>query len=234
MNSVTKAGNTFVPVKPLSRKDTVEKKIPLDGTRKMKMLDDWAIEEVNAYNNRGKPGHTGHRWGSNNTPLEKYAEPLTLNLRGHLESAAKQARKEGRKIRILDVGMYTGGQWAGFVNQYSDCVEFFGTVLSMEPVRPEMKAHAIISAASQIAEKFEKGSFDFVVFHDSAYYEELACLRATAKLLRTGGEAVVSSNAHLMPGAALLKRECPCYEIIPHGNIEYSNLAYHLRKTAEP
>lgn len=174
-------------------------------------------------------------WGQWDTPLCNYAMPLHLRLDSYLEAKAAEARKAGRKLWVLDVGMGSGRQWAEFLRR-NQGVRFFGTVLNLEAVCPEMRLHAVFCDAASLDVAFAGMKFDAVVSRMSMYRQEAEGLSAMHRILGPEGEAIVSAWKEIAEGVNAAV-EGGLYKIMapkpgPLSFLEqgFSHKAFHLRK----
>ena len=139
-------------------------------------------------------------WNIWSTPLEKYTAILDFfpchprfNFREYLAGKLLDARKEGRVLRVLDVGVGTGRQWADIASQNKGVLDLSFTVYgNLDAVRPYFRDRAFACPASNLASAFPLGSFDIIVTHYGAHYQLTELIIGAHSLLAPGGEAVLS------------------------------------------
>ncbi len=167
-------------------------------------------------------------WKIMDTPLKDYAFPIPINPEEYLALKIVEAARNGRKLRILDVGMGTGKQWAAFIEKYGESVEFVGTVLEKSAVVAAVQECAVESRADSLGKNLaEHGEFDIVLTHCGMHLQELTGLKEIYGLLSSGGE-VLAVGFPTLPLPRTLKAECPNFEILGR----FGRVAYHLRKKA--
>jgi hypothetical protein len=173
-------------------------------------------------------GGGGFAWKIMDTPLKNYAFPMPIDMEGYLASKVEWARAEGRRLKILDVGMGTGAQWVAFLEKYCDSVYFIGTVLNKSIVKPSMQQYTVESRADNLRKNLIAGEkFDIVLSHCGMHLQELSGMREIYGLLPLGGEVLAVGLPNL-PLPRTLKSECPGFEILER----FGRVAYHLRKAA--
>jgi len=142
----------------------------------------------------------GQPWSVWDTKLHAYAGGLLqgqLNFEEYLVRKIAEAAVNGEILRVLDVGMGSGDQWVGFLKMHK--VEFFGTALTMGHVNPALRERVRLCTAASLHKKFAANSFDVVVTHYGAHYQELEAIENAIYVLKNGGEAVlVFQDAVLM------------------------------------
>ncbi|MCX6769199.1 MAG: class I SAM-dependent methyltransferase [Candidatus Micrarchaeota archaeon] len=145
------------------------------------------------------------KWELLSTPLGKYASckafpptPPRFDFQAYLERKLLDARKSNQMLKVLDVGVGTGGQWASIARQYQSTLDISFTVYeNIDAVHSIFRERTVTCAASEIASIFPHGKFDIVVTHYGAHYQLTELLVAANSLLVPGGEAILSGDGEL-------------------------------------
>lgn len=135
--------------------------------------------------------HGYSRWGAYDTPLKKYS--LAADFEKYLTIQANRARKEGRKIRVLDVGIGSGRQWVEFMKLHGNVVELHATGLDEVPING-LPVNFKRVTADLLHRKFQEGYFDVVVAYFGIHGQGHAAIENILHLLTPGGVGFVTST----------------------------------------
>jgi len=139
------------------------------------------------------------------TPLSRYtfcqscqdsASALRIDFEEYLNNKLAQARKEGRELYVLDIGIGSGWQWKKFLLENPD-VNFIGTTLGDYLLVPEIKPRAILCSAAELHKHLAPDLFDIVVSHYGTHKQEMEALENIVHVLKEGCEAFVSGSGTL-------------------------------------
>ncbi len=184
----------------------------------------------------------GSRWKQIDTPLKEYVYfpgkgVPKFNFEEFLLKKINAAEKRGEKLRVLDVGIGTGRQWADFLEKHGHRFEFVGTVIYKHYIHPKMeavlragKAKIIPSTAANLHNKFLPNYFDLAVSNFGTHYQEKEALESLVHVLKPGGEAMVSGGSTLQPPTS--EKHGDVYRLITEFRIAKppNYWRYHLRK----
>lgn len=132
-----------------------------------------------------------------NTPINLYAHPTGMDLEEFLEMKARIAAKQGKTIKILDVGCGHATQWVEFLKRHPN-VEWHGSSLS-KTVKHSLKEKVRLCHAGNLHAKFEPESFDYVVSHLGFHDQPKDMLENTLHVLKPGGEAFLVNALQEIP-----------------------------------
>ncbi|GEM_PF-3395624 len=134
------------------------------------------------------------QWGFFQTPLKMYARSngfKGMNFHKHLLRKLKEAKRAGVKLRVLDIGVGAGNQWAQAAQHPS--LELWGTSLSGVR-RSGFPGKLRVCSAASLHKKFKEGYFDLVVSHKGLHGMERPGVENVVWLLKPGGEAILTSD----------------------------------------
>ena len=150
----------------------------------------------NAERNSKKPDHG---WKVIDTSLENYASPFALNFKEYLHEKINQAKQEGRKLRILDIGAGTGKQWLPFLEKNGNEIELHMIGLTKSIAHPKLRSKFRISSAAKLHALFPPNHFQIIVSHFGTHLQEKPAFEAIVHLLEPEGEAIVTGEAFDRP-----------------------------------
>ncbi len=170
------------------------------------------------------------------TPLRFYGHPIGLNVELWLEEKALQARRKGKPLRVLDVGVGEGSQWLAFLEKHPD-VDFEATAMARDTVHPALRSRTHVATADRLDRVFSnREPFDVVVSHLGMHDQEHAGLQRIFELLRPGGEAVVTGgiNASVPELPRLIDPAGGRVQLLRFKNTSTSFGGIHFKKLVSP
>lgn len=143
-------------------------------------------------------------WKYWNSPLKEYPRPPSLytnrfrnkTFEEFLEDEVLKAEKEGRKLRVLDIGAGEGTQWLEFLKKHRENLELHVTTLSPKVVNPEIKglARVVHAHAANLHKRFKPDYFDVVVTNQGIHYQPLQAIENAVHLLKPGAQAFMNDQ----------------------------------------
>jgi SAM-dependent methyltransferase len=137
------------------------------------------------------------------TPLRRYTEDTIgnlpkdsriMNFESYLNQFTDKKLADGGKMALLDIGIGGGWQWDKYLSTYeAKGVVFKATHMTFEYFDERYGKYTIITPADALHVHFGQGTFDFVSSHYSTYIFENQALENIVWILKSGGEAIVSS-----------------------------------------
>ena len=107
---------------------------------------------------------------------------------GYLEEQLKRAANEGRKLRVLDVGVGSAFQWKNYVENPNLELHVTSLTETLDPVVAS-KLKPTICRTDQLHKKFQPGYFDLIISSNGVHNQELSFIENAVHLLKPGGEA---------------------------------------------
>lgn len=217
----------------LDRKGKLFYPNPLDAPKGTKGMEDYAKTESLMYSDQMmREIMRGKGYIDFGTPLEGYCFPLAgFDLPSHLSGLAEKAAQQGRRLRMLDVGVGPGKQWLEFLAEHAGSVEFHAVALSDEYVEPALRCSLTICAAAGMAHEFPEGYFDVIVSRSGMHRQAMAGIIAIERLLKPGGEAVITGHRDTMPEPDEIAANCPRLSMLcAASSLAVKAVAYHFRK----
>ena len=147
-----------------------------------------------------------------------------------LEGKCAEAAREGRKLRVLDVGVGSGAQWKRFLAKHPE-MDWHGTALSRKYVVPSLRGKVVYSTARTLHRKFEPSSFDVIVSNYGIHSQAASAVENVHWLLKPGGEAILTTNIGWSAEKVFTGNLNPFFEVLGRSP-RHSQPAYgiHLRK----
>gem|GEM_PF-3100899 len=175
-------------------------------------------------------------WNVDSTRLSKYAKPLNFNVLDHILNLTDNARKQGNKFNLLEVGTGSGDYILSFLNFNKDAFSYKGTVLAKEKARPELRSYLTEVDAAHLEKVYKKSSFHMILSHFGGHGQWRALVKSAENLLKIGGELIISSQDLGGVNSKWVASNCPTFRDLPHELNPNSDLkdeeAMHLKKIA--
>ena len=176
----------------------------------------------------------GSVWFWFNSPLKHYASLLyhdggavqAFSFEKHLVGKCAEAAREGRKLRVLDVGVGSGAQWEAFLARHPQ-LDWHGTSPSRKLVVPSLRDKVIFSTARSLHRKFPPSGFDIVVSSLGVHFQEASAIENAHWLLKPGGEAFIALDSNFTGLWRILDRLHPFFDVLDFSS--YNN-SMRLRK----
>ncbi len=117
--------------------------------------------------------------------LQDYGDVGGLNFKDWLEQKVQQAQNEGRKLKILEIGIAHGFQWHEFLKKHADHIELHGTTMERYPMKVPLKT-LTRGHAGQIAKQIRQ-KFDVVIARQTFYTQPNLGIEVGLHLTKKGG-----------------------------------------------
>lgn len=167
--------------------------------------------------------HTHLNWGSWNTQLDKYFPSIDFNFRKYLVQQLRKAKREKRKLRVLDVGVGTAKQYEKYLK--IPALELHATSLTDSvPAELQSKINFVKCRADQLHTHFAPGYFDIVISSHGCHHQELTLIENAMHVLKPGGEFLLEADNDFLEVIEKPK----FYEVLKKGNP--AGWGAHLRK----
>ena len=202
-------------VEALDRKGKLFYPNPMDAPKGLGSMKDRAVVEEACYDVTYGRILADKRYKDMDTALGEYCFPLIgFDLPSHLSELAQKAARQGRKLRILDVGVGNGKQWLEFLEKYGSVVEFHAIALNDIYVEPALRGSLTLCAAAGMAHEFPEGYFDVIVSRSGRHLQGMAGLVAAERLLKAGGDMIITLHRDNMPEPGEISQFCPKLEVL--------------------
>jgi SAM-dependent methyltransferase len=162
-------------------------------------------------------------WNAWNTRLDKYFPSINFNFRKYLVQQLRKAKRENRKLRVLDVGVGTAKQYEKYLK--IPALELHATSLTDSvPAELQSKINFVKCRADQLHKHFAPGYFDIVISSHGGHHQELALIENAMHVLKPSGELLLEADNDFLE---VIKKP-HFYEILTQGHAP--GWGVHLRK----